>query len=110
MEGGEIDAFQRWAESLAEDLGELARKLRAGEVKRYVNGEWQPHPDPHGAAESVDSARHRVVSMHSRIAILQQDIRALASLAHGVEWWQSGDYGPDQVVEACLALAQRGGR
>lgn len=105
MDRGEIDPFEQWAGQLDDDLRQLAAELRSGEVSTYVNHELVSHPDPGGAAEAADAARDRVASMRARIASLQADVRALASLCHDVEWWRSGDYGADQAAEACVALA-----
>jgi hypothetical protein len=111
---GELDAFSRWAGALAEDLKSLSQSIRSGEVTVWDGAERQhyPYPSSELSADAVDDVRRNVVAVAARIAALQVEVRALEDVCHDVEWWQSGDYGPDQATDACVAFValQRGQR
>jgi hypothetical protein len=104
LEAGEVDAFEQWASQLDEDLAETAEKLRAGAVEVYVPNR-QPYPSPAVAALAVDEARKQCAAMSLEVAVLRAKFARLAGIARACEWSRSGDTGPDDVADACLALA-----
>lgn len=102
LEEGDVQVVLRVAPDMIAKIDDLLRILSAGEVLS-VDGTRMAATELRVAALGHARARLQDALTTAEIASrAAAEVGGCNSIAHDLEWWQSGDYGPSQVVDGAV--------
>lgn len=98
MAHGDIDKFVQWSADMLRDLYSIRR------IKNYYPRQVGTVEEAHAR---LDEAIQYLELAASEAAALQDRMRNLAGLAKALEWYRSGDFAEDAVVQAAANLGAK---
>jgi len=104
MDSGESDKFVEYADQILAVFDEVAGKLERGEPIVWNGAERVPHPNPSVALIAIHSAHAKIRRARDFTREVQEMMRRLAPFAYAAEWYQSGDWGAENVVTKCVDI------
>lgn len=109
MQDGDLDDFARHAEAMIVEIEKVAQAIRNGERIKY-NGQLRAHvtyPRDTEASIAMAAVASRLHVALGAIITARSIVCELAEVAHAVEWCASGDTGPDDVADKCIAWMEQ---
>lgn len=105
MADGKLDDFAVHAAALIAEIEKVAAKVSAGEPIYYDQGlkTSVPYPRTDEASVALLAAAARFRAALVAVEAARAIVREISCIAHAIEWSESGDTGPDDVADECIA-------